>query len=799
MSSRWKKVLADLWGNKSRAILTMLTIAVGVLAVGFTNNMKLYMAESMDSDFLSANPSEATVYASPLDEDSVEIAREIPGVDAVEGRSIIGANIIPRAGDKILIQVTAIENPYGLTVNMLKPALNESRIPPLGEKEILVDSSAAALGYKPGDMITVELDNGKHRQLRLAGYLHDPTSYPYNLFKYVSGYVKPDTMLWLGGTRDYNTLAISVAENPTDADHVTAVAQAVADRMERSGAAGSSVFVYEPGHHFAYSTAQAMFLVMGVLGWLTVLLSGTLIVNTVTALMSQQTRQIGIMKAVGGGTLQIFVMYGVLILIFGLGALLIGVPLANKAAQSIGDGMAAYLGFFPAAYRGYPATLVQQIIVAIVIPFLAALLPLYNSVRVTVREAFSDYGIGGTLRSKPKHKSVSKSALLMPRPMRLSLRNAFRRKARLTLTLFTLVLAGAIFIGVFNLWASFDKVINDIQGYFLADINIGFSRGYRFDRVSSIALSVPGVSSVEGWLELYGTLVSENKDMAGTDIYFVAPPANSTLIKPIISAGRWLQPGDENAIVVGNQLKTMFPDLKPGDWLTIEIDGKKAQWNIVGFYSLTVNASATPLIYTNYEYISHLIGQPGMVYSLRVITRGHDASTQNHVNDQLQAVFESHGIRVGSTDLSSDFINEQSAQTDIFVYFMLVMASMIAVVGGLGLMGTMGINVLERTREIGVMRAIGASNWDIQSIVIVEGIVIGLISWLLSIVLAIPITNVLCFGVGLAIIGASMPAVYGLTGITAWLIFMLVLATIASALPARRASHLTVRDTLVYE
>jgi len=98
-----------------------------------------------------------------------------------------------------------------------------------------------------------------------------------------------------------------------------------------------------------------------------------------------------------------------------------------------------------------------------------------------------------------------------------------------------------------------------------------------------------------------------------------------------------------------------------------------------------------------------------------------------------------------------------------------------------------------------VMRAIGASNWDIQSIVIVEGIVIGLVSWLISIALAIPITNVLCFGVGLALIGSPMPPVYGVTGIIAWLIFTLILAAIASALPARRASRLTVRDTLVYE
>jgi putative ABC transport system permease protein len=127
------------------------------------------------------------------------------------------------------------------------------------------------------------------------------------------------------------------------------------------------------------------------------------------------------------------------------------------------------------------------------------------------------------------------------------------------------------------------------------------------------------------------------------------------------------------------------------------------------------------------------------------------------------------------------------------------MAVMIAVVGGLGLMGTMSINVLERTREIGVMRAVGASNLDIQSIVIVEGMVIGLISWAVSILVAVPITAILCTGVGMAILQAPMPVVYGTAGIIAWLIFTLVLATIASALPARRASRLTVRDTLAYE
>jgi len=414
---------------------------------------------------------------------------------------------------------------------------------------------------------------------------------------------------------------------------------------------------------------------------------------------------------------------------------------------------------------------------------------------VTVREALSDYGLGGN--AKPKIDSVNKNSVLIPRPIRISLRNTFRRKTRLGLTLFTLVLGGAVFIAVYNLWASFDKVIEDIQGYFLADINISFNRSYRFDEVAGIAQSVRGVESVEGWLEYPGTLISDEAE-AGTQILFVAPPSDSTLIDPIITEGRWLTTGDENAIVIGNHLLQMFPDLKVGDQLIIETNGKKSPWKIVGFYSITGNVSP-PLLYVNYEYISRLINQPGQVYSLRVITSSRDGDFQKRVNDQLQAVYEAHGVQIGSSQLGAEFIESQKSQTDVLVYFMLVMASLIAVVGGLGLMGTMSINVLERTREIGVMRAIGASNGDIQSIVIIEGMVIGLLSWAVAILVAIPITSVLTTGVGLAILTAPMPAVYDMSGIIAWLIFTLVLATIASALPARRASRLTVRDTLAYE
>ncbi len=795
IASRWKKVLADFWGNKIRTILTIITIAVGTFAVGFTNNMALFMNESMESDFLSSNPSEGEVYAYPMTDDSVRAAREVPGVNAVEGRSLSAGQIIRTDGAKVPIQFTAVKDPYGLSVNKLKPALGQSAIPPLPDRAVLLDSAAVSLGYKPGDLIRIELDDGTHRDLKLAGYLHDAAGIPYNLTQTANAFVTPDTMTWLGGPSDYNELAVSVTDHPTDAEHVTEVAQAVAERIKHTGATVNYVNVYQPGHHFAYNISQGMFFILGILGWLTVLLSAFLVVNTITALMTQQVRQIGIMKAIGGGAIQLLGMYVILILGFGAVAWLIAVPLANKASQVIGDGMAAYLNFFPATYRGYTATLIQQGIVAFVVPLLAAVWPLYNSLHVTVREALSDYGVSSKPRGR--ERKVSRLSLLLPRPVRLSLRNAFRRRLRLALTLFTLVLAGALFIAVFNLWASFDRAINEIKGYVLADINVSFDRAYRFDKVASLAETIPGVSSVEGWLEYPGTLVVPGEE-TGRQIMFVAPPSSSTLIDPVIAAGRWLTAEDQNAIVVGNHFLSVMPGVKVGDPLTIKIDGTDTTWRIVGIYTIVGNVNP-PLLYTNYEYISRLIGHPGQVQSLRILTAAHNLTSQKSVNAALQTAFAQEGIRITATQLAGDWSAQQKSQTDIFVYFMLVMAILIAVVGGLGLTGTMSINVLERTREIGMMRAIGASNGDIQGIVITEGIVIALLSWLASIVLSFPITVVLTTGVGLALLTAPMPPVFGITGILVWLAGIVVIGTLASAIPAHRASSLTVRDTLAYE
>ncbi|MCL4528218.1 MAG: FtsX-like permease family protein, partial [Chloroflexi bacterium] len=126
-------------------------------------------------------------------------------------------------------------------------------------------------------------------------------------------------------------------------------------------------------------------------------------------------------------------------------------------------------------------------------------------------------------------------------------------------------------------------------------------------------------------------------------------------------------------------------------------------------------------------------------------------------------------------------------------------ALLTASVGSMGLAGTMGMNVLERTREIGIMRAIGASDSIIMRTVIAEGVVIGTISFGLAILLSVPFTYLLSYIVSLAVFETPINTVFTLSGYLIWFGLVLVMSAIASILPARNAARLTIREVLAYE
>jgi putative ABC transport system permease protein len=186
-------------------------------------------------------------------------------------------------------------------------------------------------------------------------------------------------------------------------------------------------------------------------------------------------------------------------------------------------------------------------------------------------------------------------------------------------------------------------------------------------------------------------------------------------------------------------------------------------------------------------------------FSFRVVTGQHDRAYQDAKAEELDKYLRDLGYKVRIAEAGSASLDTAVESLDILVVFLLIMAVLTAIVGSMGLTGTMGMNVLERTREIGITRAIGADDRAVMRTVIAEGVVIGLISFALAIVLSIPFTYGLSTIVSLAIFQTPIDVVFTYTGYAIWLGLVLVLSTVASILPARNAARLTIREVLAYE
>jgi putative ABC transport system permease protein len=803
---RWRKVLRDLWVSKTRTILVVLSVAVGVFSIGMVAGSNQILFRDLAQTWLAASPSSATLFTQPFDDSLVEAVRKVPGVGWAEGRRIVNVRV-QVDGEWKDLQLIAIKDFEDIRLNRFKPETGDY---PPKDRELLVErASLDWVGGRPGDVLTIELPSKKLREMPLAGVVHDITQPSTSFTGRGSAYVSFETLDWLGEPRDFDRLDFVVADKPLDEAHIKDVLNEVTDKVERSGREVFFSRVPPPGEHPSTPYVRPMILLLGVLGVLAMFLSAFLVINTISAVLKQQTRQIGVMKAVGGGQGAITAMYLVMGGIFGVMALVIGIPLGVLGAMAFTQFMASFINFDIINFSIPPWVFGLQIVIGLVVPFLAALYPVIRGTRLTVREAIADYGIADSglriadskrqgergIFSKAQSAITNPQSAILSRPQLIALRNAFRRRGRVVLTLITLVLAGATFIAVLSLRASLDRTFDEAFKFENYDVEVSFDRPYRIDRIQEEALAVPGVVTAETW----GSAAGRRKRTDGTfgdNIRLAAPPVGTAMLTPQIVEGRWLLPEDENAIVVNTEVLQNEKDLKLGDKVTMRIGGRESDWTIVG---VTKGLFAFATAYANYDYFSRVIRDVDQAGSVRVQTRLHSAAFQNDVAKALEGHYDGIGMKVSSVSSIADVRNRTSTGARILVVFMVIMALLLAFVGGLGLMGTLSLNTLERTREIGVMRAVGAANGAVRSIVILEGIVIGLTSWAISALISYPFGKILSDVVGKAFGGVALSYSFSVSGVVLWLVVIVVLSLISSILPAWNASRLTVREVLAYE
>ncbi|MHB1296366.1 MAG: ABC transporter permease [Anaerolineae bacterium] len=798
MRPRWRKVLADLWENKPRALLVVISIAAGIFAVGMVAGAYVIIPSAMDSSYSGSNPSNIVIQTGSFDRDFLEGVRRVDGVAEAEGQRSVDVRL--RIGEDEWVSMELVAR-SDLTETRLDHLIPQTGSTTPAEREVLLVSKLAEkYDLSLGQTLEIELSDGTRRQLPVTGIVRDLTIGKRGFMSEGVGFITTDTLEWLHQPADFDRLYVTVSGGTSDKAYIQDVAARIVDRLEKSGRQAYQIDLYQKNKHPMSSLIVAILNVLAALGVLLVFLSGALIANTLAALLRQHLRQIGVMKLVGARRAQVIGMYLALIMTFGVLALAISIVPAAWGAYATSAMAADLINFVipePSAIPIVPQAVFVQTLMALLIPLLAGLWPVMRGSRITVQEALTSTGLSQDAR--PSKKAGPRKRLRLPsvpRPLLISIRNTFRRRGRLMLTLFTLTLGGAIFISVFNVRVGLDATVQRSMRYFQADVNLDMARLYPIENIARQLEAVPGIERVEAWAGAQAQVVDAQGD-ATASVTVLAPPAESTLVEPILLAGRWLLPSDETAIAVSEAFWRDNPDLQPGDTLRLKIANEERDWVIVGIFQFT---GADELhAFANYDYLAKVLHHSGRSAMYRIVSSEHGEAAQETLSAAIDAHLRGLGYRVSSVKAGESLAQTAADSVMILIKFLLVMALLTALVGSIGLAGTLSLNVLERTREIGVMRAIGAHNGIVARLVIDEGLIIGLIGYVAAALVSVPITKLLSDIVMRAIFNTATPLVFTPLGYAIWLAAVLVLTVVASALPARNACRLTIREVLAYE
>jgi putative ABC transport system permease protein len=780
--TRWKKVFYEIWENKSRSALVILSLAVGVATVGMINNGARYVKRDLFGSFSQGHPASLHMYISPFQKELASAVQGLREVETAQPRRVKGVSFQNNEGAWEDITLNAFPDLSDVTVDT--PRLERGRAA-LSVREIVLErQSAGALGRDLGDTIVVRNDADREFELVIVGIAQDLYVMPYTLLGEATGYVSLGTMQWMGDPPLYNRLDVIVAGEGADRDRVLAVGERIRETVAEP--AGKTVFRTEipgigsdPGRHWAEDQINGLLLIFQIVGVMAILLSSGLVVNTISAIIVQQTKQIGIMRSFGAVRGQIAGIYLLNVVIFTAIALLIAVPLGLLGGWWLADFAAGFVNFDISAIDVSPGILALQIALGLLLPLGVAVIPVMGGTKISVYDAIYQYGLSADSRKGPVDRLLLKVRRLTP-PVMLALRNTFRNKPRLAFTLITLTLAGAMFIAVFSTRASLSSQINEVARYLTFDAAIPVPPGSKRLTVEREAMRIPGVEIVESWSTTTGVIKS-GSGLESEELELVGLSPDARTIDPLLIEGHWLTNDDLTGVVVNEDLLSVEPDIGLGSQLTLKVGGKEETFEVVGVASKHLSG---PRVYMTPSAFGKITNRFNEVDSVRVRADAEKISkpaVQDALGLELETRFEHAGISSGDSITRHAIFGDFTDVFDLILIILVIMAGLLATVGGLGLTGTLGINVLERTREIGVLRAVGASNRSVRRVILIEGVVVGLVSWVFGAILSGPTGRALAAAVVEAVMDANLSYQYSFAGLLIWLVVIALIGVGGSA------------------
>lgn len=755
--SRWAKVRRDLVLAGGRMAMMVVAIAAGVSGIGAVLAANTILEREVAANYLGTRPADATLELDRVDQALVEQVRLRPGIAQAEARSTITARMRIGPDEWRPLLLFVVPDFTAMRLAAFRP-LAGAWPPPQGT--MLIERSAVEM--VPAGPVVVQLPGGESRTLTVSGKVHDPALAPAWQERAGYGYVTPQTL----GLTTFDQVRIRVT-----GQDVPGVARELATWLRGQGREVHEIQVPPRGQHPHQTQMRSVMVMLLIFAILGLVLAAILVATVIGGMLVQQTRQIGVMKAIGARAGQIAGMYAVQVLLLGVAATAIALPLGDAVGRAYAAMVADLLNLDLTSTAVPLWVYGTQIAAGVLAPLLVAAVPIRRAARITVREAISDYGV--------RPETVSARLKGLNRTLLMALRNAFRRRGRLVLTLGLLSAGGALFLTGLNVAAAWERNVADGLAARHYDLDVRLRAAD--PALASRLAAVPGVSRVESWgyaPTSASDVVSTYPDGGHGSFTMRGVPEDTTLIDFPLTSGRWLRAGDTDAVVINSLAKNPLPDAQVGDTLTLRVDGRATTWRIVGTVREVGSPAAAYVTRTAFEQ------RVGPARDLRIVTSD-TAAVQRVLGD-------------AATLTTAELRAAVDGHIYVLIAALTVLAGLMAIVGLLGLAAATGTAVAERIREFAVMQAIGATPRTVLNLVLGETVFVGLLAWAVAAVLALPLSLAVGQLIGDLAFRTPLPLTVSPLALALWGLAAVAGSALAGTAPARRAARLTVREALAY-
>ena len=798
------KIWSDIWNNKGRTAQVALIIALGAFAIGMIITTSEVVSVRLAEVWRAAAPAMINLAADPpIDDEQLTALKSITGVTDVEG--YLSTNVEWRLSlDQPWSSASLIARADYEDQTYAKLTLLDGHWP--SRKRIAVEKgSDSAFNIHQGQRLTFRINDHEYT-VQVGGVIFNPFVGAPSFSGQAQFYASRDEFTNLTGQEDFDQIRASAPVY--DEAAVKGLADQVQRQLEKldvdTGGAiptdSGDSRILDPSQHVDQNSVDAVFLILGVMGGLTLVLGLLLVYNTITAIVGQQVTQIGVMKAIGAGAGRILLIYFSGVLIYGVLALLVAIPLSALGAQQFSNFLLYVFNLDPGPLTLSPTAVLVQTAIALLAPLLAALVPVFAGARITVREAISSYGLGGGNGLERLLAGVQR----LSRLVLLTLNNAFRNRGRVMVTQLALVVSGLMFMMIMTVQDSVAYTFGDLIFSILKfNVSLQFEEPERMQEVERLTLAYPGVKNVEMWGYAPGAKIrpaGRPESNADRIVTLFGVPLPTHLYGPQLRAGRWLQPGDTHAVVLNQKLAGEV-GAGVGEWVTLDHGSQgESTWLVVGLLFDPVISDSAHVPRGAMLRETRSVNKTGTVW---IQTNRTDAAGEADMAAGLRAYYDAHELKLNpqspfGRDTSNQLTERVLNSFGIITKMLAAMAVIIALVGSIALSGVLSLSVRERTREIGVMRAIGASSRSIAGLFIGEGLILGLLSWLIALPFSIPAGYLMTQAIG-GVFGVEIIFHYTPTGAVYWLAIITVLAIAASWLPAHGATRVSVTESLAYQ